>query len=51
MMQYVQGSLIVRTKEVRDDGSIVENEESYIFSSVDQLLDDFARDIQDWSTP
>lgn len=25
-------------------------EDQYIFSSIDQLLDDFERDVQDWST-
>lgn len=88
--------LIARTKEIRDDGSIVEiviwelpeplapsvhdfkyrlfygsaseervrydnergkgdhrhvgdREEAYVFTSIDQLLDDFERDIEDWS--
>lgn len=96
-MQYMKAELVAHTKEVRDDGSIVEiviwalpaplppsahrfkyrlfygtperervrydnergkgdhrhragREEPYVFSSIDQLLDDFERDIQDWST-
>jgi hypothetical protein len=96
-MQYMKASLLARTKEVRDDGSIVEvviwelpeplprcvhsfkyrlfygtgseervrydnergkgdhrhvsgGEESYVFSSIDRLLDDFERDIEDWSS-
>ena len=96
IMQYMKASLLARTKEVRDDGSIVEvviwelpeplspsvhsykyrlffgtpseervrydnergkgdhrhragKEECYVFFTVDQLLDDFERDIQDWS--
>jgi hypothetical protein len=95
-MQYMKASLIARTKEIRDDGSIVEiviwelpeplapsvhaykyrlfygsaseervrydnergkgdhrhvggREEAYVFTSIDQLLDDFERDIEDWS--
>ncbi len=97
-MQYMKAVLLAHTKEVRDDGSIVEvviwelpeplppsahrfkyrlfygatggervrydnergkgdhrhcggREDQYVFSSIDQLLDDFERDIQDWSTP
>ena len=97
-MQYIKAALLAHTKEVRDDGSIVEvviwelaeplppsahrfkyrlfygapggervrydnergkgdhrhrggREDQYVFSSIDQLLDDFERDIQDWSTP
>ncbi len=96
-MQYMKAELLAHTKEVRDDGSIVEiviwelpqpippsahrfkyrlyfgtpgdervrydnergkgdhrhrggREDQYIFSSIDQLLDDFERDVQDWST-
>lgn len=96
-MQYMKASLLAHTKEVRDDGSIVEvvfwelpeplppsvhrfkyrlfygtpgigrvrydnergkgdhrhvggSEEAYVFSSIDRLLDDFERDIQDWSS-
>ena len=96
-MQYMRATLLVRTKEVRDDGSIVEvviwelpeplppsthlfkyrlffgksgqdrvrydnergkgdhrhvtgEELSYVFVSIDQLLDDFERDIHDWSS-
>lgn len=94
----MKAALLAHTKEVRDDGSIVEvviwelaeplppsahrfkyrlfygtpsgervrydnergkgdhrhrggREDQYVFSSIDQLLDDFERDIQDWSTP
>lgn len=97
-MQYMKASLLARTKEVRDDGVIVEvviwelpepllpsthrfkyrlfygmpgeervrydnergkgdhrhirgKEEPYTFSSIDRLLDDFERDIRDWSFP
>ena len=93
----MKAELLAHTKEVRDDGSIVEiviwelpeplrpsahrfkyrlyfgapdgervrydnergkgdhrhragREEPYVFSSIDQLLDDFERDMQDWST-
>lgn len=96
-MQYMKASLLAHTKEVRDDGSIVEvviwelpdplppsvhsfkyrlfygtpsnervrydnergkgdhrhvggRQEPYVFSSIDRLLDDFERDIQDWSS-
>ena len=96
-MQYMKATLLARTKEVRDDGSIVEvviwelpeplspsthafkyrlffgksgqdrvrydnergkgdhrhingEELSYVFVSVDQLLEDFERDVQDWSS-
>lgn len=92
----MKASLIARTKEIRDDGSIVEiviwelpeplaprahaykyrlfygsaseervrydnergkgdhrhvggREEAYVFTSIDQILDDFERDIEDWS--
>jgi hypothetical protein len=92
----MRATLLVRTKEVRDDGAIVEivvwelpeplapsshrykyrlfygtesasrvrydnergkgdhrhvdeNESSYAFSTLEQLLDDFERDIADWS--
>ncbi len=95
-MQYVRATLLVRTKEVRDDGTIVEivvwelpkplppcshhykyrlfygnesasrvrydnergkgdhrhvgeKETSYAFSTLEQLLDDFERDIADGS--
>jgi hypothetical protein len=95
-MQYMKATLLVRTKEVRDDGSIVEiviwelaeplppsshsykyrlffgaggasrvrydNERGkgdhrhighveggYVFTTVEQLLDDFERDIANWS--
>jgi Family of unknown function (DUF6516) len=95
-MQYMRATLLVRTKEVRDDGTIVEivvwelpeplppsahrykyrlfygtegrsrirydnergkgdhrhvddKESSYTFSTLEQLLDDFERDIADWS--
>jgi hypothetical protein len=95
-MQYIKATLLARTKEVRDDGSIVEiviwglpeplppsqhgfkyrlyfgragedrvrydNERGkgdhrhvngeelvYVFESLDKLLDDFDRDVQDWS--
>ncbi|ODV00883.1 MAG: hypothetical protein ABT20_15780 [Rubrivivax sp. SCN 70-15] len=95
-MQYVKARLLVRTKEVRGDGSIVEvvvwelaepvppsadrfkyrlyygaagvvrvrydnergkgdhrhigeREEDYRFTTVDRLLDDFERDISNWS--
>ncbi len=93
----MKASLLARSKEVRDDGSIVEvviwevpepvppcvhrfkyrlfygtpseervrydnergkgdhrhvagKEESYVFTSIDRLLDDFERTIQDWSS-
>ena len=93
----MKASLRARSKEVRDDGSIVEvviwelpeplppcvhrfkyrlfygtaseehvrydnergkgdhrhvagREEPYVFASIDRLLDDFERDIQDWSS-
>jgi hypothetical protein len=93
----MKASLLARSKEVRDDGSIVEvviwelpeplppsvhcfkyrlfygtpseervrydnergkgdhrhiagKEESYVFVSIDRLLDDFERAIQDWSS-
>ncbi|MFY9826349.1 MAG: DUF6516 family protein [Thermoanaerobaculia bacterium] len=93
----MKASLLARSKEVRDDGSIVEvviwevpeplppcvhrfkyrlfygtpseervrydnergkgdhrhvadKEEIYVFASIDRLLDDFERDIQDWSS-
>ena len=95
-MQYMKAVLLVHTKEVRDDGSIVEvvvwelaqplppsihrfkyrlfygtpgtdrvrydnergkgdhrhvggGESPYLFSSINRLLDDFERDIKDWS--
>ena len=95
-MQYMKATLLARTKEIRDDGSIVEvviwdlpealppskhnykyrlfygaagkcrvrydnergkgdhrhigdNEYAYDFMTVDQLLDDFERDIANWS--
>jgi hypothetical protein len=95
-MQYMKATLLARTKEVRDDGTIVEvviwelpeplppsdhlfkyrlfygapgeervrydnergkadhrhvagRELTYVFVSVDQLLDDFERDVQTWS--
>ena len=97
-MQYVKATPLARSKEVRDDGSIVEIvvwelskpvppcthhfkyrlfyglpgqervryvnergkgdhrhvdglETDYNFASLDQLLDDFERDVQDWSAP
>jgi Family of unknown function (DUF6516) len=97
-MQYMKATPRARTKEVRDDGTIVEvviwqlpeplapsthlfkyrlfygkpqeervrydNERGkgdhrhvsgkewvYVFVSVDQLLNDFERDVQDWSSP
>lgn len=97
-MQYMKATLIAHSKEVRDDGSIVEvviwslpeplppsehrykyrlyyglagqdrvrydnergkgdhrhvngQELSYRFESVDQLLDDFERDIEQWGAP
>ena len=93
----MKASLLARSKEVRDDGSIVEvviwevpepvqpcvhcfkyrlfygtsseervrydnergkgdhrhvagKEEPYVFTSIDRLLDDFERSIQDWSS-
>ena len=95
-MQYMSATLLVRTKEVADDGAIVEiviwelpeplppsrhrykyrlffgaegttrvrydnergkgdhrhigqNEDHYAFTTIDQLLDDFERDIANWS--
>jgi hypothetical protein len=95
-MQYMKAALLARTKEVRDDGSIIEvvvwelpeplpssthrfkyrlfygaagicrirydnergkgdhchvgeSEYDYRFTTVDQLLDDFERDIANWS--
>lgn len=94
-MQYMKATLLAHTKEIRDDGSIVEiviwelpeplppcthsykyrlyygvgsacrvrydnergkgdhrhfgeEESDYMFTSVDQLLDDFDRDIANW---
>lgn len=94
-MQYMKAVLLARTKDVRDDGSIVEvvvwelsepfplsthpfkyrlyygadgvsrvrydnergkgdhrhigeKEEDYTFTTIDQLLDDFERDIANW---
>ena len=94
-MQYMKAKLLARTKEVRDDGSMVEvviwelpeavptsthsfkyrlfygvdgacrvrydnergkgdhrhlgdKEIDYVFVSIDQLLDDFERDIENW---
>ena len=96
-MQYMKAIPLARTKEVRDDGTIVEvviwelleplvpsrhlfkyrlfygttleervrydnergkgdhrhvagKELDYVFVSVDQLLDDFERDVQNWSS-
>lgn len=96
-MQYMKASLLARTKEIRDDGAIVEvviwelpeplppsthrfkyrlfygtageervrydnergkgdhrhiasKEAPYVFSSLNRLLDDFERDIQEWSS-
>jgi hypothetical protein len=96
-MQYMKAVPLARTKEVRDDGAIVEvviwelpeppppnthsfkyrlfygtpleervrydnergkgdhrhiagRELDYVFVSVDQLLDDFERDVQNWSS-
>ena len=96
-MQYMRAIPLARTKEVRDDGTIVEvviwelpeplspsthlfkyrlfygtpleervrydnergkgdhrhvagRELTYVFVSVDQLLDDFERDVQNWSS-
>ena len=96
-MQYMQAIPLARTKEVRDDGTIVEvviwqlpeplppsthsfkyrlfygtsmedrvrydkergkgdhchiagKELIYVFVSVDQLIDDFDRDVQNWSS-
>lgn len=97
MMQYMKATLVARTKEIRDDGTVVEvviwepaepippcthpfkyrpyfgqpdqervrydnergtgdhrhvggEELSYAFVSLEQLLDDFERDIADWSS-
>ncbi|MFM7847944.1 MAG: DUF6516 family protein [Rubrivivax sp.] len=97
-MQYVKATLLAKSKEVRDDGTIVEivvwelpkpvppcvhrfkyrlfyglpgqervrydnergkgdhrhvagSELGYSFVSLDQLLDDFERDVQDWRSP
>jgi Family of unknown function (DUF6516) len=97
-MQYMKAMALARTKEVRDDGTIVEvvvwelpeavppcthkfkyrlfygsadaerirydnergkgdhrhvngREEPYEFVSIDGLLDDFERDIRNWSAP
>ena len=97
-MQYMKATLLVHTKEIRDDGSIIEivvwelpeplppskhgfkyrlfygrpgqehvrydnergkgdhrhingRESPYAFASVDQLLDDFERDVDDWRSP
>lgn len=98
MMQYMKAELLARTKEIRDDGSIVEVviwslpeplppsvhgfkyrlyygqagvdrvrydsergkgdhrhvnglELAYVFESLDKLLDDFERDVQEWRAP
>lgn len=95
-MQYMKAALLVRTKEIRDDGSMVEvviwelpeplvpcqhrykyrlffgaggvsrvrydnergkgdhrhigdEESDYAFATLEQLLDDFERDIANWS--
>jgi hypothetical protein len=97
-MQYVKATLLARSKEIRDDGTIVEivvwelakpvppcvhhfkyrlfyglpgqervrydnergkgdhrhvggSEASYNFDSLDQLLNDFDRDVQEWRSP
>jgi hypothetical protein len=97
-MQYVKATLLAKSKEIRDDGAIVEivvwelpkpvppcvhhfkyrlfyglpgqgyvrydnergkgdhrhvagSETSYNFVSLDQLLDDFDRDVQEWRSP
>jgi hypothetical protein len=97
-MQCIKAILLARTKEVRDDGSIVEvviwslpeplppsthrfkyrlfhgrageervrydnergkgdhrhvngQELAYVFESIDKLLDDFERDVEQWSAP
>ena len=97
-MQYVKATLIAKSKEVRDDGTIVEivvwefpkpvppcvhhfkyrlfyglpgqervrydnergkgdhlhvagSETGYNFVSLDQLLDDFERDVKEWRSP
>jgi hypothetical protein len=97
-MQYVKATLLAKSKEIRDDGAIVEivvwelpkpvppcvhhfkyrlfyglpgqervrydnergkgdhrhvagSEASYNFVSLDQLLDDFDRDVQEWRSP
>ena len=97
-MQHMKATLVARSKEVRDDGSIEEvviwslpeplppskhsykyrlyygrlgedrvrydnergkgdhrhvngQELPYLFESLDQLLDDFDRDVQNWSAP
>ena len=97
-MQYVKATLIAKSKEVRDDGTIVEivvwelpkpvppcvhhfkyrlfyglpgqervrydnergkgdhlhvagSETGYNFVALDQLLDDFERDVQEWRSP
>ena len=97
-MQYVKATLLAKSKEVRDDGTIVEivvwellkpvppcihhfkyrlfyglpgqervrydnergkgdhchvagSETGYNFVSLDQLLDDFERDVQEWRSP
>ena len=52
-MQYMEAVLIAHTKDVRSDGAIVE---VVIWQlpkplpplTIDQLLDDFERDIADW---
>lgn len=97
MMQYMKAELLARTKEIRDDGSIVEVviwslpeplppsvhgfkyrlyygqagvasatttnavkgdhrhvnglELAYVCESLDKLLDDFERDVQEWRAP
>jgi hypothetical protein len=97
-MQYVKATLLAKSKEIRDDGTIVEivvwelpkpvppcvhhfkyrlfyglpgqervrydnergkgdhrhvagSEASYNCDSLDQLLDDFDRDVQEWRSP
>ena len=97
-MQYMSARLLVRSKEIRDDGAIEEvviwslpqplppsqhrfkyrlyfgrggvdrvrydnergkgdhrhvnrQEHAYVFESLDKLLDDFEREVQDWREP
>ena len=46
-MQYMPAVLVAKAKEARDDGSIVE----VVIWELSELLADFERDVNEWSTP